>query len=539
MSTVIRSLMVKVGADFTDMQKGMAQTSKSLKSMGKQITAAGSKLTTSITLPIIGAAAASIKFASDLEESTNKVNVAFKDSAAGVKDWSNTTLKSFGIAKGTALDMAALFGDMSTSMGLTTDEAADMSKSLVGLAGDLASFKNIGIEEAETALKAIFTGETESLKNLGIVMTQANLDAYALANGFNKTTKQMTQAEQVQLRYAYVMAMTKNAQGDFARTSDGTANQLRIMQESFKELAATLGQNLLPIITPILETINGWVQSFANLDKGTQEMIVKIALMAAVIGPLLLVFGKVAMLISGVVGAMSMLKTATMVQTVATYGLNAALLANPITWIVLVIAALVTAFVLLWKNCEGFRNFWIGLWDTIKNITKTVVGVLIDIFLNFTPQGLIIKHWSSITAFFKNLWGGVLDIFRNAVNGIIKVVNLIPGINIPLLGTSTGTYGPAGPADTMSGDHLAEYAIGTDYVPSTGLALLHKGEAVIPADKNNGGYSGGTINHTGVITVLGVNDAGQTVGSAKIIAENLKRDSRRYPSGVSFTAIGG
>ena len=128
--------------------------------------------------------------------------------------------------------MASLFGDMGTSMGLPTDAAAKMSMSLTGLAGDLASFKNLSLDEVQTALAGVFTGETESLKRLGIVMTETNLDAYALANGFGKTTNEMTQAEKVQLRYAYIMEMTKNAQGDYARTADGTANSIRTFQES-------------------------------------------------------------------------------------------------------------------------------------------------------------------------------------------------------------------------------------------------------------------------------------------------------------------
>ena len=123
--------------------------------------------------------------------------------------------------------MAALFGDMGTAMGQTPAEAAKMSESLVGLAGDLASFKNIGIEEAQTALKGIFTGEGESLKSLGVVMQDSTLEAYAMATGQKKAYDEMTQAEKVALRYAYVMDATKNAQGDFARTSGGTANQLR------------------------------------------------------------------------------------------------------------------------------------------------------------------------------------------------------------------------------------------------------------------------------------------------------------------------
>ena len=200
--------MVRAGADFSELEKKMQSTEKKVKAFGKNMEGIGNTLTKFVTVPVLGAATASFKLASDLSESLNKVNVAFGKNAKEVEDWSKTTLKSFGISQGSALDMAALFGDMSTSMGLSTDMSAKMSKSLVGLAGDLASFKNIGIDQAQTALAGIFTGETESLKQLGIVMTQANLQQFAYSQGIQKNIQDMTQAEQVQLRYAYVMANT-------------------------------------------------------------------------------------------------------------------------------------------------------------------------------------------------------------------------------------------------------------------------------------------------------------------------------------------
>lgn len=191
--------------------------------------------------------------ASNLTEELGKTEVVFSDQSDAVKKWSTETIKNYGLAQITALEMVATFGDMSTSLGLSQEEAADMSTSLVGLAGDLASFKNMDIDRAYTALNGIFTGETESLKSLGVVMTQANLEQFALNQGIETSIKEMSQAELVQLRYAYVMSMTSNAQGDFARTSDQTANALRIFGETTKEFSAKAGQSLLPIFTPFVQ----------------------------------------------------------------------------------------------------------------------------------------------------------------------------------------------------------------------------------------------------------------------------------------------
>lgn len=262
-----------------------------LESVGGKVSSLGTALTAGVTAPLVAAGGVAVNMASDYEESLNKVDVAFGDASQGVKEFAQTTVDQFGIAEGTALDMAALYGDMATSMKIPREEAAQMSQELVGLAGDLASFKNIGLDEASTALKSIFTGETESLKNLGVVMTETNLDAFALAEGFEKTTDEMTEAEKVQLRYQYVLAATKNAQGDYARTATGTANSLRTMQESSKELAVAFGQELLPQITPMIQKDTQLLKAFADLDEEQKQLVVTVATGVAVAGPAVKILG--------------------------------------------------------------------------------------------------------------------------------------------------------------------------------------------------------------------------------------------------------
>ena len=256
---------------WTKLSKKAEEASQKLKAAGSSITSAGQGMSLAVTAPLAAAGTAAVKLASDTNEALNKVEVAFQDNAEGVKNWSDTTLERYGIAKGTALDMAATYGDMATSLGLNTAQAEEMSKTLVGLAGDLSSFKNISIDIADTALKSVFTGETESLKELGIVMTQANLQEYAYSQGIKKKIQDMNQAEQTQLRYNYVLAMTKNAQGDFERTGAGTANQMRVFSESIKELGATMGQHILPVITPLIQRLNELVQRFGALSPSAQN----------------------------------------------------------------------------------------------------------------------------------------------------------------------------------------------------------------------------------------------------------------------------
>lgn len=262
-----------------------------LEAVGGKLSSAGNTLSAAVTAPLLAAGGAAIVMASDYEESLNKVDVAFGDSAERVKEFAQTTVDSYGIAEGTALDMAALFGDMATSMKVPREEAAEMSERLVGLAGDLASFKNISLDQVGTALKSIFTGETESLKELGVVMTEANLDAFSLAEGFGKTTDEMTEAEKVQLRYQYVLSATQNAQGDYARTANGTANSLRTLQESAKELGVAFGQELLPQITPLIQKGTKLVKSLGEMGDEEKKLIVSTAAVAAAAGPAVKVLG--------------------------------------------------------------------------------------------------------------------------------------------------------------------------------------------------------------------------------------------------------
>lgn len=263
-----------------------------LKAVGTTMSSVGKTMMLGITTPVVAGFSVMIKASTDYAESINKIEVVFENQAEAIKKWSNTTIQNFGIAGDSALEMASLFGDMGKSMGLTIEEASEMSMSLVGLAGDLSSFKNVSLDIAQTALKGIFTGEGESLKNLGIVMTDTTLSAYALEKGITKKYSAMSQAEKVALRYQYVMEMTKDAQGDFARTSDGAANQMRMFGEIIKEIGRGLGDILLPGFTKIITKVNNALLKFNSLSTTSKKVILAIAGISASIGPLLFIGGK-------------------------------------------------------------------------------------------------------------------------------------------------------------------------------------------------------------------------------------------------------
>ena len=287
-------LRVNLIGDASSLNRSLQIASARMDAFGRKATQIGKDLSLRLTLPIGIAAGSAIKMAASMEESLNKVDVSFGNSAREVREFAKTALDSFGIAESSALDMTALFGDMATGMGVSQSEAADLSIELVSLAGDLASFKDINIEEITTALSGVFTGETESLKRLGVVMTEVNLEQFRMQQGILRTVKEMTQQEKILLRTQYLLEVTKNAQGDFARTSDSAANQMRKFTETLKMVGADLGNIMLPAFTRIITKVNELLKDFRELDEETQTMIINFGLTAAAIPPLIFVVGQLA-----------------------------------------------------------------------------------------------------------------------------------------------------------------------------------------------------------------------------------------------------
>ena len=217
-----------------------------------------------------------LELGSDLQEVQNVVDVTFPSMTAQVDKFAKSAAGSFGLSETMAKKFTGTFGAMAKSFGFSERAAYDMGATLTGLAGDIASFYNISQDEAYTKLKSVFTGETESLKELGVVMTQSALDAYALANGFGKTTQAMSEAEKVALRYQFVQNQLSAASGDFARTSGSWANQVRILKLQIDSLKATIGQGLINLFTPIIKVVNtliGKLATLANAFNAFTELI--------------------------------------------------------------------------------------------------------------------------------------------------------------------------------------------------------------------------------------------------------------------------
>ncbi len=259
--------------------------------LGDNLVKGGAVMTAGVTLPLALIGKQALETASDLVEVQNVVDVSFKDSAQYVNEWSKSLLDSNGISELTAKQNAGLYKSMANGMGVADEAGTEMSKTLTELIGDVASYKNLSFGEVGNKFKSIFTGETESLKEIAVIMTEANLNAFALSHGMEQLSDDMSQADKVALRYAFVVDALKEAHGDFARTIDSTANQTKLAQERFKQLSAELAQELLPIATDLLKCANNCMKSFDKLSDSQKRNIVIVLGLAAGLGPVVTTLG--------------------------------------------------------------------------------------------------------------------------------------------------------------------------------------------------------------------------------------------------------
>lgn len=207
--------------------------------------------------------------ASDLEEVQNVVDVTFGDGAAKIETWSKAAGAQFGLTETQAKKFTSTLGAMAKSAGLSGNQIVEMSTDLAGLAADMASFYNLDFDTAFQKIRSGISGETEPLKQLGINMSVANLNAFALQQGLDKTFEKMTQGEQTMLRYQYIMSATSDAQGDFARTSDGYANSMRKFETNVNAIKTALGQSFLDIVGDAVNGLNGFLELLIPTDKST------------------------------------------------------------------------------------------------------------------------------------------------------------------------------------------------------------------------------------------------------------------------------
>jgi hypothetical protein len=294
---------VKVGANITEAQREFNKLSRSMKRLGRDMSDWGRTLTTRMTLPLVGLGATFVKVASDAEETNSKFRAVFKDQANEVEQWAKTYAREVGRSVHENKAFLASIQDTLVPLGMARDRAAEMSKTVVELATDLGSFNNLPTEQVIMDVQSAIVGNTETLRKYGVVANQAQIEQEALTSGLVKTKEEITPLVKAQAILQLAIKGTTDAQGDARRTSGQFANQMRALKAASKDLAADLGQELMPVAQDLVKWLRSGVDWFSDLSDETQKTILKMAGFAAAIGPVLLVGGKLVGTLSKIVKA--------------------------------------------------------------------------------------------------------------------------------------------------------------------------------------------------------------------------------------------
>jgi phage-related protein len=324
--------------------------SEHFASLSRGMETVGRNLTAGVTLPIIGAGVIAAKWASDAEESANKVNVVFGEQAKQIQEWAKGSERSFGLSEGEANNFFGSLGTMLKGFGMDMKDVPRMSQALLTLGSDLGSFHNKDTAQVMDMISSAFRGEYDSIQQLIPTMSAATVQQKALAMTGKSSADALTDQEKALATYQLLLEGAGPATGDFARTQAGAANSSRIAMAEIRSAGESIGAVFLPMVSKAAQFLAELGAKFQSLSPAQQEFIVKALAIAAAIGPVLIVGAKL-------ISAFQALKPLILGVKAATLGLNAAMLANPIGLIVIGVVALVAALVIAYKKIDWFREF--------------------------------------------------------------------------------------------------------------------------------------------------------------------------------------
>jgi len=378
---VIARLAVSLALETAAFEKGatlaekrMAQTQRKFAKLGDKIGSIGQKMSLGLTAPLAAFGVSAFNAASDAAELQSAFNETFGDMADDMTEWAQATGDAMGRSTQSMQEMANTFGIFFNQAAPTRKEAAEMSKTFAVLAQDLASFYNVSESDALQKLRSGLSGESEPLRDFGVFLSEATVKAKGLEMGLGGLSGELTEQEKIMARYQLILESTTNAQGDVARTSDGTANQMRKAKAAFEELQVVVGTKLLPAITPLIDRLASLIDWFAKLPDPVQEGVVVVGGIVAALGPLLMVVGQLTSAIPLLTKALTFL------------------FAHPI---ILGAAAVITGIVLAWMY-----------WDEIEAIVRRV--------------------YNAVKAWILDKMGAVWDFTKRAVIAYFKLYTTLP-----------------------------------------------------------------------------------------------------------------
>lgn len=326
---------------------GIKSASQRLKEAGDAAAQVGRKMSMAITLPLAGGAAAAAYLAGNAAETQGKFEQVFGEMSQDAQDWAEAYGDAVGRATTDLQDMLATTGAIVKAMGITGEASVEFSEQVAQLAVDMGSFHNASDIEAFNALRSAITGEYEPMKRFGVIVNEAKVEQELLNMGIRGGTKAATDAEKAQARMNIIMRATVDAQGDAERTAGSFSNQMKALEADAKELGESIGADLLPAAQRGIEIVRRLITGFKNLDSGTRGVIIAVGGLAAAIGPVVFIGGKVVSTIAALRAAYTAYTASTFAATLATRGFSAALLTTPAGVVTLAIAGVVAGLTAL------------------------------------------------------------------------------------------------------------------------------------------------------------------------------------------------
>ena len=424
MADAIPPIKVSIVADTSGLKTGLDQATTGIKGMEDSVKTASNGMSNFVgkikqvgaTLGVAFAGTQVLQFGKDvilassnMAESLSKVQVVFGENSSAVQKWASTSATAMGLSSQAALEAAGTYGNLFQAFGLGQPQAQKMSTSLVQLASDMASFNNTSIDEAITALRSGLSGETEPLKRFGVALNEVRLKEQAMSLGLIKSTKEaLTPAAKAQAAYALIMHDTALAQGDYARTSDGTANTMRTLAAQFQNAKVALGDALMPAFRALLAVLKVAIPllvALGNFFKNNQDEMKAFAIVIGV-----------------ATTAWALYSVQQKLATITMESFNKAVKANAFGLIVTAIALVVAGLVKAYKNVEWFRNAVNATAKFALNAFASIVPIIGRVYEAIAKvvtgplRGLLtaLSHLPGVGKYAK----AALDVMNKGIDGI-------------------------------------------------------------------------------------------------------------------------
>ena len=408
------SNIVEIILKLTDQASGeMAGAAKKFKSIGESLTRTGKVLTLGVTAPLLAAGGLALKAASDYEQAMGAVNSVFEDAQQTIIDFSKTSATAVGLSAEQFSKLSVVTGAFLQNVGFSAAEAANETINLTERAADMSAMFGGDVANALNAIQSGLKGEFNPLEQFGVKINQAAINARALEMGLADATGAIDDNAKAAAALDLIYEQTAKAQGTFAAESETVEGMMKTLKAQFGDIAQQLGVHLIPLALEFGGVISGLVTKFGELTPGQQKFIVYAGMIAAAIGPILLIVGQAITVFGALSGAMSTVSTfmsASLIPsiTAAVPAIGAFLTAA--APVILVLAALATAALLLKLA-----------WDTnFLGMQTTILAFIELIKAHFQAFILFIQgDWEGAGEVLKQVWSDTWDIIIQRIESVI------------------------------------------------------------------------------------------------------------------------